>query len=109
MIQIHHFLHPHIRQLLQNPYYIIAIISFQSAYMMTEDDLDNEPEDQSGGRGGGGGVPDFPTPLAREYILRTTAKRPAPWSRQSMQRMYCTLVKDEFRLSGAFTSDTTFQ
>ena len=52
---------------------------------------------------------DFPIPAGREYILRTTLSCPAPWSRLSPQRMYCTLIKDEFRLIGAFTSDTTFQ
>lgn len=52
----------------------------------------------------------FPTPAAREYILRTVASRPAPYSKQFPQRMYCTLVDGaEYRLAGAFTSDTTFQ
>eukprot|EP00918_Siedleckia_nematoides_P075131 GHVU01164295.1.p1 GENE.GHVU01164295.1~~GHVU01164295.1.p1 ORF type:complete len:938 (+),score=116.09 GHVU01164295.1:61-2814(+) len=52
---------------------------------------------------------DFPVPAGREYILRTTLSCPAPWSRLSPQRMYCSLIKEEFRLIGAFTSDTTFQ
>ncbi len=30
-------------------------------------------------------------PFKREYILRTSASRPAPYSRQSPQRMYCLL------------------
>ncbi|EDO49526.1 predicted protein, partial [Nematostella vectensis] len=52
---------------------------------------------------------DFPTPTGREYILRTSAPRPARSSRVSPQRMYCVLTADEFRLAGAFTEDVTFQ
>ena len=54
-------------------------------------------------------IPDFPKPWGKEFILRATVARPAPWSRLSPQRMYCILVKNEFRLLGAFSSDTTFQ
>lgn len=50
----------------------------------------------------------FKTPLNREYILRASAPRPAPYSRQSPQRMYCSLTNNEFRLAGAFTEDTLF-
>ncbi|KAK6194420.1 hypothetical protein SNE40_000056 [Patella caerulea] len=53
-------------------------------------------------------VPDFPRPSAREYILRAMVPRPAPYSRVLPQKMYCVLV-DDFRLAGAFSSDTTFQ
>ncbi|ESP04825.1 hypothetical protein LOTGIDRAFT_211630 [Lottia gigantea] len=53
-------------------------------------------------------VPDFPPPSAREYILRAMVPRPAPYSRVLPQKMYCVLV-DDFRLAGAFSSDTTFQ
>ena len=52
---------------------------------------------------------DFPIPAGKEYILRTTAQCPAPWSRLSPQRMYCVLMKEDFRLAGAFSRDTTFQ
>ncbi|WAR09607.1 RB3GP-like protein [Mya arenaria] len=48
-------------------------------------------------------VPNFPRPLAREYILRTILPRPAPYSRTLPQRMYCCIEEDEFRLAGAFT------
>ncbi|XP_052812233.1 rab3 GTPase-activating protein catalytic subunit-like isoform X2 [Mya arenaria] len=54
-------------------------------------------------------VPNFPRPLAREYILRTILPRPAPYSRTLPQRMYCCIEEDEFRLAGAFSSDTVFQ
>ena len=47
-------------------------------------------------------------PFKREYILRTSASRPAPYSRSSPQRMYCLLSNTEFRLSGAFSEDTIF-
>ncbi|XP_064598105.1 rab3 GTPase-activating protein catalytic subunit-like [Liolophura sinensis] len=54
-------------------------------------------------------IPDFPRPSGKEYILRTTVPRPAPYSRPSPQRMYCVLIDGDFRLAGAFTADTTFQ
>jgi len=54
-------------------------------------------------------IPDFPDPVGKEYILRTMSQRPSPWSRSSPQRMYCVLMKDDFRLAAAITSDTTFQ
>ena len=47
-------------------------------------------------------------PFKREYILRSSVSRPAPYSRQSPQRMYILLTSDEFRLAGAFTEDTMF-
>jgi Rab3 GTPase-activating protein catalytic subunit len=47
-------------------------------------------------------------PYKREYILRSSVSRPAPYSRQSPQRMYVLLSKEEFRLAGAFTEDTMF-
>ncbi len=50
----------------------------------------------------------FDKPLNREYILRASASRPAPYSRQSPQRMYCSITNSEFRLAGAFTEDTLF-
>ncbi|XP_071792280.1 rab3 GTPase-activating protein catalytic subunit-like isoform X2 [Asterias amurensis] len=54
-------------------------------------------------------VPNFPRPAGREFIFRTMAPRPAPYSQATPQRMYCVLVEDEFRLAGAFSQDTTFQ
>uniref|UniRef100_A0A8D0C6M4 Rab3 GTPase-activating protein catalytic subunit n=1 Tax=Salvator merianae TaxID=96440 RepID=A0A8D0C6M4_SALMN len=55
-----------------------------------------------------GTVADFPPPAGREVILRTTVPRPAPYSKPLPQRMYSVLIKEEFRLAGAFSSDTTF-
>ena len=74
---------------------------FQSTSLLQEEE---EESPQSNGT-----KPDFPTPAAKEYILRTTVSRPAPWSRPTPQRMFCVLLKDDFRLAGAFSSDTTFQ
>jgi hypothetical protein len=50
----------------------------------------------------------FEKPFKREYIMRSSVARPAPYSRQSPQRMYCLLERKEFRLAGAFTEDTMF-
>lgn len=47
-------------------------------------------------------------PFQREYILRSSVSRPAPYSRQSPQRLYCLMSNLEFRLAGAFTEDTMF-
>ncbi|KAM4697609.1 rab3 GTPase-activating protein catalytic subunit isoform 2-T2 [Rhinophrynus dorsalis] len=51
---------------------------------------------------------DFPPPAGREVILRITVPRPAPYSKALPQRMYSVLTKDDFRLAGAFSSDTCF-
>ncbi|KAL7866119.1 hypothetical protein SRHO_G00113660 [Serrasalmus rhombeus] len=58
--------------------------------------------------GGGGGVPDFPPPAGREILLRTCVPRPAPYSKALPQRLFCVLMREEFRLAGAFSSDTSF-
>lgn len=54
-------------------------------------------------------IPDFPAAAGREFILRTTVSRPAPYSRPSPQRMFCVLMENELRLAGAFSQDTSFQ
>ncbi|XP_033104847.1 rab3 GTPase-activating protein catalytic subunit-like isoform X2 [Anneissia japonica] len=51
----------------------------------------------------------FPRPAGREFILRTTVPRPAPYSKPTHQRMFCVLMQDEFRVAGAFSEDTSFQ
>ncbi|KAG8432237.1 hypothetical protein GDO86_016757 [Hymenochirus boettgeri] len=51
---------------------------------------------------------DFPPPAGREVILRINVSRPAPYSKLLPQRMYSVLTKDDFRLAGAFSSDTSF-
>ncbi|KAF7709908.1 rab3 GTPase-activating protein catalytic subunit isoform X2 [Silurus meridionalis] len=75
------------------------------------------PLDEDAGRGAGGpdarkptggGVPDFPPPAGREILLRTCVPRPAPYSKALPQRLFCVLMREEYRLAGAFSSDTSF-
>ncbi|GAA6070837.1 rab3 GTPase-activating protein catalytic subunit isoform X1 [Tachysurus ichikawai] len=74
------------------------------------------PLDEEAGRVGGpderkpagGGVPDFPPPAGREILLRTCVPRPAPYSKALPQRLFCVLMREDFRLAGAFSSDTSF-
>ncbi|XP_034564013.1 rab3 GTPase-activating protein catalytic subunit [Notolabrus celidotus] len=58
--------------------------------------------------GGSNKVPDFPPPAGREILLRTCVPRPAPYSKALPQRLFCVMMKEEFRLAGAFSSDTSF-
>uniref|UniRef100_A0A4W6EJU8 Rab3 GTPase-activating protein catalytic subunit n=1 Tax=Lates calcarifer TaxID=8187 RepID=A0A4W6EJU8_LATCA len=58
--------------------------------------------------GGSNKVPDFPFPAGREILLRTCVPRPAPYSKALPQRLFCVLMREEFRLAGAFSSDTSF-
>ncbi|KAG7239757.1 hypothetical protein INR49_028399 [Caranx melampygus] len=53
-------------------------------------------------------VPDFPAPAGREILLRTCVPRPAPYSKALPQRLFCVLMREEFRLAGPFSSDTSF-
>ena len=72
--------------------------------------LDDEPDQQQQEeRQASSSIPKFPRPTGREYILRTTAPRPAPYSKILPQRMFCSIEDEEFRLAGAFSSDTVFQ
>ncbi|RVE67654.1 hypothetical protein OJAV_G00105110 [Oryzias javanicus] len=56
----------------------------------------------------GGDRKDFPSPAGREILLRTCVPRPAPYSRALPQRLFCVLMREEFRLAGTFSSDTSF-
>nr|XP_032813023.1 rab3 GTPase-activating protein catalytic subunit isoform X2 [Petromyzon marinus] len=62
----------------------------------------------AGGSAQGGQGNGFPAPRGREFILRCTVPRPAPYSRALPHRMFCVLSKDQFTLAGAFSSDTSF-
>ncbi|CAG5912367.1 unnamed protein product [Menidia menidia] len=66
------------------------------------------PADEDLPTGSNRKVPDFPAPAGREILLRTCVPRPAPYSRALPQRLFCVLMRDEFRLAGAFSSDTSF-
>lgn len=57
---------------------------------------------------GSSNMPDFPPPAGREILLRTCVPRPAPYSKALPQRLFCVLMREEFRLAGAFSSDTSF-
>ena len=84
----------------------------KAALMILEDEENSEeqadkpqvPQTRSASR-----THDFPNASAREYILRAMIPRPAPYSRVLPQRMYCVLVEGDYRLAGAFCTDTTFQ
>ena len=77
----------------------------QTAYMLPND----EGEDGEVSHNNSVAISEFPAPTGKEYILRVSCPRPAPWSHVSPQRMYCVVIRDDFRLAGAFTTDTTFQ
>nr|KAG5694651.1 hypothetical protein BaRGS_003929 [Batillaria attramentaria] len=123
--ELHHF----VSSLLQQPEVIVRggpcgpagsaihklfVASQKAAHMILEDD-DGSSGDVSDAMSAldhlrpSSTVPDFPNPSAREYILRAMVPRPAPYSRVLPQRMYCVLVEGDYRLAGAFCSDTTFQ
>ncbi|KAL4221433.1 Rab3 GTPase-activating protein catalytic subunit [Mactra antiquata] len=86
---------------------------FQSAqrasYMILDEEESDERMDDDEESRLNSSVPNFPRPLAREYILRTFVPRPAPYSKQLPQRMFCSIEEDDFRIAGAFTSDSVFQ
>ncbi|XP_047232919.1 rab3 GTPase-activating protein catalytic subunit [Girardinichthys multiradiatus] len=77
-------------------------INAQRAALLSPVDEDLEPAAESRK------IPDFPPPAGREILLRTCVPRPAPYSKVLPQRLFCVLMKDEFRLAGAFSSDTSF-
>lgn len=49
---------------------------------------------------------DFPPPWAGTH-LRTAFSHPTPYSGLCLKRMYSVLTKEDFRLAGAFSSDTS--
>ncbi|XP_063070153.1 rab3 GTPase-activating protein catalytic subunit [Engraulis encrasicolus] len=86
-------------------------VSAQRAALLSP--MEEDPARASGGEdkkpsSAGSGVPDFPPAAGREVILRTCVPRPAPYSKALPQRMFCVLMREEFRLAGAFSSDTSF-
>ncbi|XP_072301479.1 rab3 GTPase-activating protein catalytic subunit [Eucyclogobius newberryi] len=82
-------------------------ISAQRAALLSPLDPDASPGSDLDS-GGAGQVPDFPPPAGREMILRTCVPAPASYSRALPQRMFCVLLKDEFRLASALSQDTAF-
>ncbi|XP_040922948.1 rab3 GTPase-activating protein catalytic subunit isoform X3 [Toxotes jaculatrix] len=81
-------------------------INAQRAALLSPLDEDSRHDRKS--TGGSNKVPDFPSPAGREILLRTCVPRPAPYSKALPQRLFCVLMREEFRLAGAFSSDTSF-
>lgn len=50
----------------------------------------------------------FPSPVSKEYILRTMTQRPYPYSSPTPQRMFVRINNKEFRVAGAFSIDKQF-
>lgn len=73
-----------------------------------ENEENDELEENSSRRADSDRLLPLDKPFKREYILRSSVPRPAPYSRQSPQRLYCLMSNIEFRLAGAFTEDTMF-
>ncbi|XP_067843347.1 rab3 GTPase-activating protein catalytic subunit isoform X3 [Heptranchias perlo] len=88
--------------------YKLFVNAQRAATLTPIDDEPGKPVSSEEHRSSSGAVSEFPPPTGREIILRTTVPRPAPYSKSLPQRMYCVLLKDEFRLAGAFSSDTSF-
>ncbi|XP_033871211.3 rab3 GTPase-activating protein catalytic subunit-like isoform X1 [Acipenser ruthenus] len=80
----------------------------EAALMTLMDEESVKSGSQEERRQNSGAVSDFPPPAGREIILRTVVPRPAPYSKPLPQRMFCVLMKEDFRLAGAFSSDTSF-
>uniref|UniRef100_A0AAY4B730 Rab3 GTPase-activating protein catalytic subunit n=1 Tax=Denticeps clupeoides TaxID=299321 RepID=A0AAY4B730_9TELE len=83
-------------------------VSAQRAALLApmEDEV-GRTDDRKATAGGAVGA-DFPPPAGREILLRTCVPRPAPYSKPLPQRLFCVLMKEDFRLAGAFSSDTSF-
>ncbi|MPC89563.1 Rab3 GTPase-activating protein catalytic subunit [Portunus trituberculatus] len=79
--------------------------------------LDDSPQDDfsipehrqsCGNSGHSGAVSELGKPMGREYLLRTLVPFPTAYSRPVPHRMFAVLLPNEFRLTGAFSQDTTF-
>ncbi|XP_068161266.1 rab3 GTPase-activating protein catalytic subunit [Antennarius striatus] len=81
-------------------------VSAQRAAHLTQLEEDLSPDRKL--TGGSHKVSDFPPPAGREVLVRTCVPRPAPYSKALPQRLFCVMMREEFRLAGAFSSDTSF-
>uniref|UniRef100_A0AAX7U9F6 Rab3 GTPase-activating protein catalytic subunit n=1 Tax=Astatotilapia calliptera TaxID=8154 RepID=A0AAX7U9F6_ASTCA len=107
-----------INQLLSMETVITQARSLKAKFSIPEDDSGEAaallaPVDEDLGSdkkqtGGSSRVPDFPPPAGREILLRTCVPRPAAYSKALPQRLFCVLMREEFRLAGAFSTDTSF-
>merc|ERR1712179_405416 len=50
----------------------------------------------------------LPPPSTKQFIIRSLAPRPFPFSRPVPQRMYARLGQGEFRIAGCFTVDRQY-
>ncbi|XP_039643316.1 rab3 GTPase-activating protein catalytic subunit isoform X2 [Perca fluviatilis] len=94
-----------IHRLFVNAQRLADFTSDEAAHLAPLDEdfgLDRKPT------GGSNKMSDFPSPAGREILLRTCVPRPAPYSKALPQRLFCVLMNEEFRLAGAFSSDTSF-
>ncbi|KAL3864829.1 hypothetical protein ACJMK2_006481 [Sinanodonta woodiana] len=89
--------------------YKLFIAAQKASYMVLDEDSAQDKEKDREFPKHEQSFPDFPRPSAREYILRTVIPRPAPYSKPLPQRMHCVLCDNDFRLAGAFSSDSVFQ
>ncbi|XP_028847857.1 rab3 GTPase-activating protein catalytic subunit isoform X2 [Denticeps clupeoides] len=85
----------------------LADSSDEAALLAPMEDEVGRTDDRKATAGGAVGA-DFPPPAGREILLRTCVPRPAPYSKPLPQRLFCVLMKEDFRLAGAFSSDTSF-
>ncbi|XP_072328728.1 rab3 GTPase-activating protein catalytic subunit isoform X4 [Scyliorhinus torazame] len=88
--------------------YKLFVNAQRAATLTPIEDESGKPVSSDEHRSSSGALSEFPPPTGREIILRTTVPRPAPYSKSLPQRMYCVMLKDDFRLAGAFSSDTSF-
>ncbi|XP_036937159.1 rab3 GTPase-activating protein catalytic subunit isoform X1 [Acanthopagrus latus] len=91
-----------IRRLFVNTQKLADFTSDEAALLEEDTVRDRKPT------GGSNKTSDFPPPAGREILLRTCVPRPAPYSKALPQRLFCVLMREEFRLAGAFSSDTSF-
>jgi Rab3 GTPase-activating protein catalytic subunit len=49
---------------------------------------------------------EFPLPVGREYLLRCIVKCPTTDSTPTPQRMFAVITEDQFRIAGAFSTDS---
>ena len=53
-------------------------------------------------------VDELPEPTGREFILRAMIRHPSDFSQKLPQRLYAVMMRNEFRLASAISSDSTF-
>ncbi|XP_063615005.1 rab3 GTPase-activating protein catalytic subunit-like [Penaeus indicus] len=85
----------------------------QRASMLVDDsplDASNSHDDRRSSVNSthGGPASELGRPAGREYLLRTLVPAPTAYSRPVPHRMFVVLSPSEFRMTGAFSEDTTF-